>query len=557
MTDKNTSVRKKMNPALAWLWDMMSFYVSDEIKIPTTFREQVEQVKSVLSSDTSGIVNSVLDFAINSASVDYTIETDNENFTKIISEWFKRINISSLGRVPTGIKALAKENFRERWKNSSLILLRTVWDNIEINGTSLYMPVKMWFVDGSNIRITEGNSTRIIGEEKYYIRIDENEKHDKLLPSSKDEFIFVQKPFNSWTSLEPTPFIIQRGLYKNLKLFDLLSKKGEKFIAKALEYLLMLKKGSEKLIVDGGSEYNYSEEDLKKVKDDFKTLVNNNKSESGTPTYVTNFDTMLEHISPDYKLVMNSEIYGPIEKRILAGLGLIDIVEGTSASRRESILNPKPFIREVKTGISDFTSLLSDIMIMIREKNEVRHPKFFGEKIQFHYTPIEDFINDNLRDHLRSCYDRGVISKQTYAEVVGQTDFDIEVTRRKFEKSEKIDELMYPQVTQNLENKEDVVGFPPKNNDNIPSDKKGIEKKNYKGSEEENLTIEEIEFLNKLEISDEELEESVVIKKKDGWYVISEKTNKNLGGPYKTRKEAVKRLQQIEFWKHKGEETNE
>lgn len=44
----------------------------------------------------------------------------------------------------------------------------------------------------------------------------------------------------------------------------------------------------------------------------------------------------------------------------------------------------------------------------------------------------------------------------------------------------------------------------------------------------------------------------MIIKRKDGYHVISEKTRKNLGGPYKTREEAVKRLRQVEFFKHKG-----
>jgi hypothetical protein len=42
----------------------------------------------------------------------------------------------------------------------------------------------------------------------------------------------------------------------------------------------------------------------------------------------------------------------------------------------------------------------------------------------------------------------------------------------------------------------------------------------------------------------------MIVKWKDGYYVISEKTRKNLGGPYRTRKEAVKRLRQVEFFKH-------
>lgn len=42
-----------------------------------------------------------------------------------------------------------------------------------------------------------------------------------------------------------------------------------------------------------------------------------------------------------------------------------------------------------------------------------------------------------------------------------------------------------------------------------------------------------------------------MIKKVTGGYkVVSEKTGKSLGGPYPTRAAAVKRLQQVEYFKH-------
>lgn len=54
----------------------------------------------------------------------------------------------------------------------------------------------------------------------------------------------------------------------------------------------------------------------------------------------------------------------------------------------------------------------------------------------------------------------------------------------------------------------------------------------------------------------------MIVKKSDGYYVMSKRTHKdsksgktvhkNLGGPYKTRDEALKRLRQIEFFKHQG-----
>lgn len=47
----------------------------------------------------------------------------------------------------------------------------------------------------------------------------------------------------------------------------------------------------------------------------------------------------------------------------------------------------------------------------------------------------------------------------------------------------------------------------------------------------------------------------MIVKRADGYHVISEKKeadgkHKNLGGPYKTREEADKRLRQVEYFKH-------
>lgn len=45
--------------------------------------------------------------------------------------------------------------------------------------------------------------------------------------------------------------------------------------------------------------------------------------------------------------------------------------------------------------------------------------------------------------------------------------------------------------------------------------------------------------------------ECMIVKRTDGYYVLSEK-RRNLGGPYKTREEAKKRLRQVEYFKHLG-----
>ena len=42
----------------------------------------------------------------------------------------------------------------------------------------------------------------------------------------------------------------------------------------------------------------------------------------------------------------------------------------------------------------------------------------------------------------------------------------------------------------------------------------------------------------------------MIRKGKEGYKVLSEK-GKNLGGPYRTRAEAERRLRQVEFFKHR------
>lgn len=47
------------------------------------------------------------------------------------------------------------------------------------------------------------------------------------------------------------------------------------------------------------------------------------------------------------------------------------------------------------------------------------------------------------------------------------------------------------------------------------------------------------------------LRRNTMIKKVAGGYKVLSEKGKNLGGPYKTKKEAEKRLRQVEFFKHK------
>jgi len=506
---------------LRWLLDMVDFFTRDTIKMPSGYRDQVLETKDLLKNDISGLTNTMLDFAISSAiDVDYRIETNNNNLDIILNNWLDDINSALRGKVTTGLASLAKEYFRERWKGSSFLLLRTFWESVD----GYVLPTKLYFVDGEDILIRADEETVTIGEEQYRLRISKTKS--KRLPSTKNEMIFVQKPYEAWGTNYPTPFMIMRGLFKNMKFLEVLEGKGEMVVGKALEYLLTLKKGSEGLTRDNIAVYDKS--DLDTVKDDFKKIVEDRKTTSGTPTYVTNFDTELAHLIPEYNKVLEGALFSPIEKRILAGIGLVDIVQGTTSTRRESVLNPKPYIAEIKSGVHDFKELLKDILVTVIEKNKNKHKKYFADsKIkEVRTTPIKIFLGDDAKSLLRSVYDRGGLSKQTFVEVVGDVDYAMEVERRKNEKSRGEMKSMFPPVIQNQEQTRSPEENGPKNDDEevVPDDRRGPESKNFLQALEEARCPhcgEVFDFESQLEVSvnvvqcpecDEEISRDELIK---------------------------------------------
>ena len=458
MANTNRGI-KGMTPSLQFLVDLLSFFQVEAIKIPTKYRERVLAVKNMLNDDPSGLTNTILDFGISSALVNYRIETNNDNLTKVLNDWLDDINSDLRGTIPTGLKALAKEYFRERWKGSSNLLLRTFWEERD----GLKLPTSLFFIDGEDIKVSYKTNDGVVrlGDEQYYLRIGRSDdsltanddyaeinKKDIKLPSAKNEKIFVQKPFESWGTKEPVPWIIKKGVFRSSMFLQMMISKGEFIVSKALEYLLIIKKGTEGMTLHG--QVQYDEEDLKKVSEDLKKVVQDKKSMPGFNSYTTNFDTDISEYIPDYHKAINDAIYSPIEKRILAGLGLVEVVEGVASTRRESILNPKPFVSEISQGIDDFKALLEDIIKVIISENESTHKKWMNAEIKIISSPVRMFVDDKMKAAMRSIYDRGGLSKRTLVEVVGEMDFDLEVQRRKQEAKE-LDKIMYPPVIQNME----------------------------------------------------------------------------------------------------------
>lgn len=506
---------KGLNPLLQYVVDLMSFFSAKTITVPSDYREQVLSVKKSLREDVSGMVNTVLDFAMTCAWVNYRVDCSNQNLEDELNIWLDNINSEYRGKIPTGLEPLAKEYFRERWKGSSHLVLRTFWEKDKRTG--LELPMTMFFVDGEDLKCKPPKDSKVIvlGEEKYSIRLTADEKDDVNLPSEENEVIFVQKPFESWGTYEPVPWLIRQGIWRNMQLMSLLVEKGEFIVGRALEYLLLIKKGSEGL---AGMNINYSEDDLKKVTQDLQEVIERKKSEGGAATYATQFDTELEHFIPEYSRIMDEGLYAPIERKILAGLGLVDIVQGTSSTRREAVLNPKPFVGEVKQGVRDFKALLMDIVKEIIERNDTKHKKWMNESIEIASSPIKDFLDSDAAQMLRSLYDRGLISKRTATEILGDIDYDIERQRR-IQEEENGDTLsMYPPVVQNIEGQPvDILNpeatIPQDTKEDVPPDKKGPEKKNYNNSSVDVRNIEpyagtEQEFVEALYDFSKEYEEA-------------------------------------------------
>lgn len=444
-----------------------------KIVVPTDFHSQVECVKTMLKDDVSGLIDVLTDFAVSSASVDYCIESENEEYNKILKKWTEEINLGYQGRIPPGLVNLAKEYFKERWKGSSFPVLKIAeWGTIN----NILFPTKMFFVDGGSIHARDlDSSDKNLNLINYDYYLADKEKLDKN--------VIFSRPYGRWFDEYPTPYLIKRGVYHNYRILLSLKQKQTEILEQVIPYLLLIKKGSPELLRQGFS--GYTQPQLEEVLEKIETLINkvdNSTADKRTPARATNFDEEIKHLIPDLEVLFKESLFTVIEKNILSALGFIDIAEGISSSRRESILNPKVFIEEVRTGIKDFKNILFQLIVMIKEKNSA-HVKWMNSNIHICSSPITAFMTDDFKDKIRQLYDRGRVSSQTAVELIAEIDFETEVYRRKRETIEGTDLIMYPPIRDNREDTSiDFPSNPESDTDEeaIPDDKKDdIEKENY------------------------------------------------------------------------------
>jgi len=469
-----------------------------KITVPADFQNQCIAIKEMLSDDITGLVDSLTDFAVESASVNYRIQTENKNLTELLEEWLQSVNVKFNGMIPPGINSLAKQYFEERWKGGSFpVLMIDKWN--ADNG--LLLPSQMHFVDGGSIHaidVHKDNKELTINNYDYYItsKIDSDHK-------IKDNCI-IARPYGKWFEKYPVPFLIKRGVYHNYLLIKSLKDQESKILDQIIPYLLLIKKGSEGLALNDKKVY--SQPELDGIVQQFQALMDYVKSSNLTdkaikaPMRVTNFDEEIKHLIPDLQTIFASTLFEVADRNILTGLGFIDVAEAVSNSRKESVLNPKVFITDVKQAVEDFKNhILIPLVFKIKDKNE-ENKKYINKKFYITSSPVKAFLTDGFKDRIRQAYDRGTISKKTFTELVGEVSFENEVYQRKEETKQGLDETLYPPIIDNREGAGlDVQGQEPinkigKNGKEIPPSKQGIEKKIYNiGAIEETEIPEKIE----------------------------------------------------------------
>ncbi|MHA1787858.1 MAG: ChaB family protein [Candidatus Helarchaeota archaeon] len=453
-----------------------------KITVPGDYHSQVKVVKEMLADDVSGLVDSLTDFAVNSASVDFKIETSNDNFTKILKHWVDTINLE-YNQIPTGLSPLAKEYFKERWKGSSFPILKIGGWTAKNN---VILPTKLFFVDGASIYAedlnVEDKTLKLINYEYYLGK-------NKLKNNKLDKAI-ITKPYSRWYDKYPTPYLIKRGVYHNWKIIKSIKDKETEILDQIIPYLLLIKKGTEGLAVNDIK--NYSNDELQGVIKQFQELMDEIKGTDlpnklvKSPIRATNFDEEIKHLIPDLSTIFNRELFEVAERNILSGLGFIDVVEATSTSRRESVLNPKAFIEEVKAGVSDFKQIIKELVYKIIEKNS-SHIKYINSDFYVCSSPVRGFMTDNFKRQIQRLWRSGRLSDQTAVELVAEVDFETEVMRRKRETKRGLETVLYPPVAENREDKGlDIKNLNP-DKETTPDKEDPIEREEYNIGEEEDL----------------------------------------------------------------------
>jgi len=474
-----------------WQKFISAMFSSGGISIPEDFHGRCAAISQMLDDDVTGIVNTLLEYSINSSSeAKFKIECSNQTLEDLLNLWLEKININIDG-VPTGLQELAKEYYQEVKKGSSLCLLKIGdWKPTKIGNNEINVPTTLWFHNGASVYIKRPNEKNYkLGTEEYY-----NDSEFKNIIKKGNEDIIVQKAGTRWITKYPSPYCIRKGILKNYLAIEVLQSKGDEAVQKALPYILQLIKGTEGAFFKG---LKYTDSDMLKISAAIKTAFKKYKNEKAeVPLSTTPFDEEFKHIIPDLLPLLREELFRQGYRALLAGLGFVDLLE-IAQSRQETRLNPKPFIAEINSDVEGFKSILKEVIYLIIKENKEYHTKFFSENISLKIVSSSIKINtEQILSDIRSAYDRGNLSYESYISSLG-FDYSTEKERRMKEVVDDEQEIFYPRIIVNQEEKAiDIVKKQPKTNK-----QENLEDENKNPNSPESKNFKKAEIIDDLEIA--------------------------------------------------------
>lgn len=477
--------------------------LGQKVYVPTDFHSRAVIIKKMLGCDSSGIINTLGNFQIDCALVDIKIDTGSDTLNETLNDdWLIGINKQYRGfGIESGIKGLQHEYYRERWMGASFPILKIVdWDYIK----GVHLPTGLLFVDGGSVYAQKTKTKKII--EKKQDTKNKKEKlldyeywlgngEDKELINPKKDTHFIYKPYTRWFEKYPSPYLVAKGIYKNGKIIEELKNKELDLLSQVIPYLMHILKGSEGLAT-AEQPVTYDPKDLDNTFKKFEKLFEKMATGEKLPINVTQFDEQIKQLIPDLEAMFKPVLFENAEKGVLSGFGFIDIIQGIGSNRKEAIINPRAFIREIDSGIKGFKLVMEDLLDLIKEKNPNK------EKLIKNIWDVDmgintEFITDKIADQLKTMRNNGSLSNRTYTNVVSRelTNYDKEIRFLKQEKESEDSKLIVPKLTQvqdlltmqtikDMKKVEPVEETnPPKKKvedpDKLTDDKKGAEARNY------------------------------------------------------------------------------
>jgi len=422
------------------------------IEIPKEFKPRVQEIDLMLDNDYTGIVRTVYDFMVATATVPFTFVTDNENLTNLLKDWAdNQLNFGINIDIPKGLRDVSNQYYIERWR-SSFVVLNITW--AKINGYIL--PNRMWFSDPLNI---QSKGTKLNAREYYFNEMMPGNK----IVSTEDHTILIRKPFNANYRNIPTPYLVSRGVLYNAKLKEALIKKQADVLEEVIAYLLLIKAGDANLLQKNmlqniDSDLDKIKESLKKYKRDhtYRTRV-------GDSILRGRYDLTVEHFMPELNKIFNEAIVKPLNWNLLAGLGLVEL-EGFNGSRQEAIWNPKVLVEEIEDAVLDWQLMLEEVIQLIIMKNANLHRKQMNKDIRLVPGVIKAFLTDDMKKLIKDYANTGQLSLQDSFEAL-PFGFDFEINRkRRLQERERGDEdLFFPRVILNQDSNEQTDIAPRQN----------------------------------------------------------------------------------------------